>query len=111
MAVIASGMRARCGLALFIVISIFCAQARLASADTIDEVLVTGQRAREVVGAKTDVPLLETPQAISVVSAESRRAWASRVSPTRCDRSLASRTAVPTVTTMPASPMPAVSIA
>lgn len=68
---IASGMRACCALVLLMVASIVSAQEKAASGDTIDEVLVTGQYVREVVGAKTDVPLLETPQAISVVTSQS----------------------------------------
>ena len=64
-------MRARFGLILLTVPAIVSAQEKSASADTIDEVLVTGQYVREVVGAKSDVPLLETPQAISVVTSQS----------------------------------------
>jgi iron complex outermembrane receptor protein len=47
------------------------AQGAPVSGETLDEVLVTGQYTREVVGAKSDVPLLETPQAISVITSES----------------------------------------
>lgn len=68
---IASTRHARCGLVLLTVVSVVAAQEGAASGDTLDEVLVTGQYVREVVSAKSDVPLLETPQAISVVSSQS----------------------------------------
>jgi iron complex outermembrane receptor protein len=58
------------GLALSTVAWIAVAQEKTAHGDTIDEVLVTGQYVREVASAKSDVPLLETPQAISVVNSQ-----------------------------------------
>ena len=64
-------IRARVGLLLVTLASAVSAQEQPTSGETIDEVLVTGQYTREVVAAKSDVPLLETPQAISVVTSQS----------------------------------------
>ncbi len=63
-------IRVRLGLVLVTITSVGWAQGKPADDDTIDEVLVTGQYTREIVAAKSDVPLLETPQAISVQAAD-----------------------------------------